>query len=303
MRHLSAPEILTQPVGRPEPLPEEIVRAVLEHYDLGSLVEITPEPGGTANANVRVTTSQGEFYLRRRARHYATPAIIAHDQAYRTHLAAHGLPVAPPEAAREGQTTVQIGEEAFEITLEQTGDPPALEDLGNLAAMGEFLGRVHIAADGFQPPTDKGWGRYDSPAAAQALTEHLRTLHPTGEQAAALETLHRCSAALCESFPDAGYEQLPQQVIHGDYHPANLKCVGSEVTGLFDFDMASRQPRMLDVADGLLFGGLVRAEAFDGGTMAALTRGGTLDPARMQAFARGYQHHISLEPDVASEAE
>jgi Ser/Thr protein kinase RdoA (MazF antagonist) len=166
-----------------------------------------------------------------------------------------------------------------------------------LTAAGELLGRLHVAAADFQPPTDKGWGRYDPPAAALALTEHLLALDPTLEQAAVLDTLRGCSAALCASFPDSLYEALPHLTIHGDYHPANLKCEGAVVTGLFDFDVACWQPRMLDVADGLLYFGLVREGTFDGRSMAALTRGGTLDPARMRSLASGYRQHVTLTPE------
>jgi Ser/Thr protein kinase RdoA (MazF antagonist) len=155
---------------------------------------------------------------------------------------------------------------------------------------------LHVAAADFQS-VDKGWDRFDKPAAALALTEHLLAMDPTPEQAAVLDTLQGCSTALCASFPDSLYEALPHLTIHGDYHPANLKCVEAVVTGLFDFDMACWQPRVLDVADGLLYFGLVRESPFDGRSMAALTRGGTLDPARMRALAEGYAQHVALTPE------
>lgn len=294
MRHLPAQVILTQPVGQPAPLTEETVQAVMAHYDLGILHRITSEAGGTANANVAVETSQGVFYLRRRARHYATPACIVHDQAFRLHLADRGLPVAPPLPSRQGARVVQVEGDCYEVTPGQAGGPPALEDPLCLAAVGELLGRLHRAAADFRPPTEKGWDRFDKPSAALALTEHLQALHPTPAQAEALATLHHACTFLLKAFPDDRYNALPAETIHGDYHPANLKCQGPTVTGLFDFDMACRQPRVLDVADGLLYFGLVREEAFDGGSMVTLTRGGRLDPERMRLLAAGYQRHIRL---------
>jgi Ser/Thr protein kinase RdoA (MazF antagonist) len=297
MRHLSAPMILTQPVGRPAPLSEGTVQAVLAHYDLGVLRRIIPEPGGTANANVAVETSQGVFYLRRRARHYATPACIAHDQAFRLHLAARGLPVAPPLPSRQGRPVVEFQGDCYEVTRGRAGGPPDLEDPLCLAAAGGLLGRLHRAAADFRPPAEKGWDRFDKPAAALALTEHLQALHPTPAQAEALATLHRGCTFLLRAFPDERYSTLPAGTIHGDYHPANLKCQGPTVTGLFDFDMACRQPRVLDVADGLLYFGLVREEAFDGRSMATLTRGGRLEPERMRLFAEGYGETVRLTPE------
>lgn len=297
MRHLSAHAILTQPVGPPAPLPEETVQVVMEQYDLGVLKGLSLEPGGTANATAVVETSQGVFYLRRRARHYAVPAVIAHDHAFRLHLAEQGLPVAPPLLSRQGSAIVQLQEDCYEITQGQPGGPPTLENPLCLASMGEFLGRLHRAAADFRPPADKGWDRFDKPTAALALTEHLQTLHPTPCQAEALAVLHRCSTFLLTAFPDDFYFSLPAGTIHGDYHPANVKCQGPTVTGLFDFDMASHQPWLLDVADGLLYFGLVREESFNGRSMATLTRGGCLDLERMGLFAAGYQEVIPLTPE------
>ena len=41
---------------------------------------------------------------------------------------------------------------------------------------------------------------------------------------------------------------LPQQVIHSDYHPGNLKFEGDKIIGLFDFDWSKLDFRCLDVA-------------------------------------------------------
>jgi homoserine kinase type II len=41
---------------------------------------------------------------------------------------------------------------------------------------------------------------------------------------------------------------LPQQVIHSDYHPGNLKFRDSEIIGLFDFDWSKVDYRCFDIA-------------------------------------------------------
>lgn len=49
-----------------------------------------------------------------------------------------------------------------------------------------------------------------------------------------------------------GYAEMPQVVVHGDYHPGNLKFHGSRVIGLLDFDWSQQDLRAFDV--GLALG-------------------------------------------------
>jgi homoserine kinase type II len=44
------------------------------------------------------------------------------------------------------------------------------------------------------------------------------------------------------------YAMMPHVVIHGDYHPGNLKFHDGKVVGVFDFDWAKIDTRCFDVA-------------------------------------------------------
>lgn len=288
MRHLTAQAILTQPIGTLPPLEADTVRAVMRCYADHEVQEMEIETGGTANANVQIHTAAGSYYLRRRARHYAAPDLVAHDHAFRSHLAAQGLPVEPLLPARNGATAVKFEGEVYELARARPGALLEPQRLPPLANAGRLLASVHRAAGLFKPPRPKPWGRYDPPDAALELVEHLLGRAPTSEQRDILVFLQAQARRLVERFPNDRYQALPPLVIHGDYHPANLKFLDDEVSGLFDFDMACWQPRVLDVADGLLFFGGRRSEAFDGRTMAALTRSSLPDLERWQVFLRGY---------------
>lgn len=53
---------------------------------------------------------------------------------------------------------------------------------------------------------------------------------------------------LKENIKTEDSQRLPHRIIHGDYHPGNLKFTNDRVTGLFDFDWAKRGLRCFDVA-------------------------------------------------------
>lgn len=42
-------------------------------------------------------------------------------------------------------------------------------------------------------------------------------------------------------------------VIHGDYHPGNVKFQDGKVSGIFDFDWSNADLRCFDVAIALLY--------------------------------------------------
>jgi homoserine kinase type II len=46
---------------------------------------------------------------------------------------------------------------------------------------------------------------------------------------------------------------MPQIVIHGDYHPGNLKYMLDQVSGMFDFDWSKNDWRAFDVALALWY--------------------------------------------------
>jgi homoserine kinase type II len=49
------------------------------------------------------------------------------------------------------------------------------------------------------------------------------------------------------------YRGLPQQVIHCDFHPGNLKFQDDSITGLFDFDWSKVDVRCFDVALAIFY--------------------------------------------------
>ena len=66
------------------------------------------------------------------------------------------------------------------------------------------------------------------------------------------------------------------------------------MVGVFDWDWASSQPRMVDVADGLLFFCGVRRGALVAGDIWSLTEAFSIDESRVEGFLEGYSSDLRL---------
>lgn len=277
---------------------EEALRA-LEHWQLPGPVERLEPGSGTANASVVVRAGGRAFVLKRRNPRYAVPQWVAFDHALMAHLREHGIPVPRPLPTSAGGTWAELEASIFELTELMPGAEHRWGNVDQVRAAGEMLGRFHEASACFRPPAAKSWDRYHSPGAALGALERIRAeagaLSPEGE-----DLLARCTALaqqLLTRLPDERYWSLPRTVVHGDWHPANLKFRGRKVVGVFDLDWCTLQPRMVDFADGLLFFCGHRAEPVVAGDIWSLTQSMELDCELMRAFGEGYGRRLTPTED------
>ncbi len=276
------------------------VEEVLKHWRPGATISLIKPGSGTANASVIVEVADERLLLRRRNRRYANEDWVRFDHALFAHLREAGVAAPPAVKAPNGRSWLRRGDDIYELfhvvegEAHQEGDPTELESAGRM------LARIHSEAADFDPPAPKPWPRFHDPKDALAGLEELLTL-AAGQQhpAERLETLE-CARALAddlvERVSDEAYWSLPQTVVHGDYHAGNLKFRDGRVVGVFDWDWSSRQPRMVDLADGLLFLCGRRTEPLVPGDIWSLTSAFELDFERMDAFAQGYG--AIVEPEL-----
>lgn len=81
------------------------------------------------------------------------------------------------------------------------------------------------------------------------------------------------------------YKELPQQLIHRDAHPSNMLFSAGRLTGLLDFELVRRGPRIFDVcycASSILVEGFEDLEQ------------GRLWPSLFRSLARGYSEFCPL---------
>ncbi len=272
---------------------------VLRAYDAGNLLFTRPG-AGTANAAVIVVTPRGQFFLKRRNPRYCDPAQLAFDHSVMRHLAREGLPVVAAMRTRAGSRWLEYEDDIYELYPLVEGQPHQPGNVAQVRSAGQLLGRLHRATHDFEPDGRKRVGRLHDPAASLAglnwAREHL--LQPGDDEAAGmLEELARAARQTAERLPDIAWRDLPGCIVHGDYHPANLKFKGDEVCGLFDFDWVARAPRAVDVADGIIFFCGRRERPMVAGDIVSLTQAFTLDRELLGAFGNGYGETVQMTQD------
>lgn len=279
------------------PISRSEAAAVLRHYNVGRLMFLRGG-GGTANAAVIAVTARGEVFLKRRNPRYASRGQLVYDHAVMRHLARAGLPVTPAMRSLSGSRWLELGGSVYEVFPLVTGSEHKEGDPEQLAAAGRVLGQWHTATADLQPPGNKPLTRLHDPRnSLRGLRWAREQVRATGGDMSAerrLQDLIAVAEHLLARFPDDVYWSLPQCVVHGDYHPANLKFEGSEVAGVFDFDWVGRQPRLVDVADALIYFCGVRVRPVDPGDIRTLTQAFRLDRGRVTAVGAGYGAHIRL---------
>lgn len=285
---------------QPTALSQGEVRAVLEAYDVGKVLFTRPG-AGTANPAVIVVTARGQFFLKRRNPRYSARGQLLYDHAVIRRLARAGLPVTPPQQTISGSRWQEHDGQVYELYPLVEGEQHEDGNLRQVEAAGRVLGDFHLATREFSPGGDKPLPRFHDPQ------DSLRGLRWARDQLAAgrrsphgdLELVRRlieAAEAVRRRLPDEAYRALPQCIVHGDYHPANLKFEGDEVVGIFDFDWVGRAPRMVDVADGFIYFCGRRARPVEPGDIASITQAFTLDMDAVAAFARGYGAKVSVTP-------
>lgn len=278
---------------------EAEVRRVLPLWDVGELSCLPGERGGTANPAVVVVIESGRYFLKRRNPRYSAPEVLRHDHALMAHLAAKGLCTPLGVVCREGRRWVEVGDRVYELYPYMPGDPHDPRDEAQLTEAGRQLAAFHRAAEDFALPPGKEWPRYHDPAntivALEWAEEELKSLTgltPAGrERADALREVRRLLAVsreLAAEFTDEQYHGYPKLVVHGDWHPANVKYDGNRICGIFDLDWATRQPRLVDIADGIIYFAGERAGRMDPSDIRTLTAPFVLDSHRIRRFMEGY---------------
>ncbi|MEV0274962.1 phosphotransferase [Streptomyces sp. NPDC050610] len=273
---------------------------MLRRYDrTGTALTCEPLTQGLLNRGYRLATTRGRFFLKHHLGADAADGTVDRAAIARQHhailrLRALGLPVAPPVADGDGRTVAVVRGRCYALHPWVEGRHRDGAELSEPQSrrLGKLLGRVHTCLEEVMPGPQTG---VESPphapsahpeAAARAedtfaLIEELLVLvrrHPRDvfdelaehrlvERRALLERhAHRRPAP--SATPARGW-------VHGDFHPLNLLYRGGEPAAIVDWDRLGVQPRAEEA---------VRAAA-----IFFVRPGGTLDLAKVRAYARAYR--------------
>jgi Ser/Thr protein kinase RdoA (MazF antagonist) len=117
-----------------------------------------------------------------------------------------------------------------------------------------MLGFYHLAVQGFDHEAlHRPVERYGHSALSQIVQSRLESWQPpfSSELQALVDELKEHVSDL--DSRQAELEQLPELVIHGDYHGANLIFQDHRVVGVVDYDLAHWCTRAMEVAEAMIY--------------------------------------------------
>jgi Ser/Thr protein kinase RdoA (MazF antagonist) len=238
-------------------LPE--VTEVLARFELGPIRRATEYPAGSRKApKLLLETEAGRFLLKRRAiARHPLPRIRFGQELQRT-LERFRFPVAGLVPLRGGDETLLIREgNAYELFRFVEGIRFDRSDDSCMQA-GETAALLHRylaghSADGLEPASFHG-----SPTVITALrtaAASVASVDPSVDLAgieAGVRSLGIAYAEASARVEAEGFSGLPTVTVHGDFHPGNLLYALGRVAAVLDFDSARLEPRVVEVANGML---------------------------------------------------
>lgn len=211
--------------------------------------------GGTYNLNVLLDAGAGRYVMRVH-REWVNSARL--EQLHTIKLALHNacLPVVLPLATVQG--TYWLASQGRLVELEPfVAHTHVADSWERYAAALGMLGRLHDALsvysgqDTFVPPPVSNYG---TPARLLAWTQRVsQKIRRNPESAAKTRALAICnvSCTLLQYLQRAWSEvaeQLPRQLIHGDYGGGNVLFEHEHIAGVLDFDFLGERERIYELA-------------------------------------------------------
>ena len=240
------------------------ITRVLRYYDLGTLDRVSRVRYGYVNETVVIQTSCGCYVLRRNHRRFSLEAICRRHELI-AWLRVHGFPAPTLIPTCSGSTILTLDNRSYEIHAYVEGDDYDPDRPRQLTSIGATLARYHRVVQGFDMPASAP--RY-SPYTVLARVEQLLERDVMGDLRDSLAWYSMRATQLRRRLPDMLYSSLPHLVIHGDIHGDNLRFKNNQVVALFDYDQATRDARLVDVADALVGFATEPAKDFMWGTFA-----------------------------------
>ena len=216
----------------------EEIAALLDRYDVGTLVSAKGIAEGVENSNYLVETSGGRFILtlyEKRVEAADLPFFLAMID----HLAAKGQPVPPAIRDRSGEQVQTVAGRPACLIAFLPGVSPGSPNAGQAQAAGTALGALHAALADFEGSRPNALSLEAWHGLAERCGGQLDDIHAGLATAVAQEL-----AFLDGHWPDT----LPHAAIHADLFPDNVLMIGGEVTGIIDFYFACTDIRAYDLA-------------------------------------------------------
>lgn len=282
----SAASSAQRQAGQREAFTLEECVAVMSRFDIGVVDQVGDYARGSRKApKLLITSEQGKFLLKRRARGRDDPFKVAFTHAIQIHLANKQFPL-PHLIGTRGDNNSMLQwrgavYELFEFIpgqgFPQTAD--AARDGGQ--TLGLFHKLLLDFRSQYQPPT----GSYHATQVIETGLEILNTKVLTQQKDGLplgkflTDSYRQASAAV-----DAeGIANWPKRVCHADWHPGNMLFRENRVAAVIDYDSARLLQPILDIANGALQFSVIFGE----GDVAQWPE--HIDDTRYKQFLAGYE--------------
>ncbi|MCP4835841.1 MAG: phosphotransferase [Phycisphaera sp.] len=253
--------------GRARFEPPEL-RRVLDCYPLGEVTRIRELEAGSRKApKVRVSSTEGEYLLKRRVARPELVERVVFNHGLQLHLENEGVPVARLVGTRRENRSMLIEDDRVYELFEWIEGRRLVRAAPEVRNAGRILGRLHRASVGFEPDRPSGVSGFHAAASLKVGFKRLEPAILSVESAAdpaflssLVGDLRDLVAVAGDAVEEAGWSGLSRQPIHGDWHPGNLLFTPDQPTArkpgvvraIIDFDSSRSEPRIVDVANGLL---------------------------------------------------
>ncbi|HTK09397.1 MAG TPA: phosphotransferase [Ktedonobacteraceae bacterium] len=222
---------------------------------------LSPLPGGANNHSWRADAADGQSYVLRLSPDPSRIPHVYYEAELLQALSAQNLPFRLPVPLRASNGDLIVLSEQNFATLypllpgSLQDLPPQRNDLLIASHAGSTLALLDAALAtipeirlpaGFTPPPTFGELALWHPTVSDPLVA-IEQLPIDREQVRQMRTL---LSGVIEDAPRL-YTQLPQQLLHRDYDPANILIDHQQVTAVLDFEFAGKDIRVLDLCIAL----------------------------------------------------
>lgn len=227
---------------------------VLDYYTLGKLRDAQRAERGFVNDNWIVETTRGRYFLKRRHPRLRQPEFIRGQHELIGWLRQAGFPTPTIVPTARGETFLTLDGEVYEIYVYVEHEPYNHERPAHLKEAALTLGRYHTILHGFAPETLRPSGGLYRPNILSTILTNLSQAWQLDQDPELADIAHQFEAQaadLAARFAEHG--ALPHMVIHGDYYADNLLFKGDRIVCVVDYDKASWQPRVVELAEALIY--------------------------------------------------
>jgi homoserine kinase type II len=233
---------------------DEVLARVLSHYGLGQPETVRLVEDGLVDDNWIVRTGRGRYFLKRHHPVRSDPDRLRAQHALVRRLRAAGFPAPNIRLTLSGDSLLILDGRAYELQDYIDGEAYDPGRSSHLEAAGATLAHYHTLLEGFAPPALCTLEALYTPVQLHLYLARLCEswqVEQDSDLASVARQLRLKADRLAVRF--AGYEGLPYRVIHGDYWAGNLLFEGDRVVGVLDYDKAAWQPRLAELAEGLVY--------------------------------------------------